>query len=116
MGTRYRATGTSAGTPSYLAKHSVPEAPSDIIEQTKRDASGRTTVKHWRKGPLLGKGGFAKCYRVTDLDTNIDWACKIIQKSSLTKQRHKLKLQSEISYLRELLKLTKKGKSDELAS
>ena len=74
----------------------------DIIEQTKRDASGRTTVKRWRKGSLLGKGAFAKCYRVTDLAVNTDWACKILQKSSLTKQRHVQKLQSEIKIHRSI--------------
>ena len=55
-----------------------------------------------KKGGLLGKGGFAKCYKVTDLDTKLEWACKIIQKSSLTKQRHKQKLQSEIKIHRSI--------------
>ncbi len=49
-------------------------------------------TKRYLKGNLLGKGGFAKCFRVTDMDTNEDWACKIVQKSSLTKQRHKAKV------------------------
>eukprot|EP00961_Rhodomonas_salina_P029219 393884-Rhodomonas_salina.2 len=30
------------------------------------------------------------------METKKDWACKIVQKSSLTKQHHKTKLQSEI--------------------
>lgn len=43
-----------------------------------------------------GKGGFAKCYKVIDVDTKLEWACKVVQKASLTKQRHKVKLQTEI--------------------
>ena len=110
MGTRYRVptgVGSTAAAPStYIAKPTPPvvaqqEYPS-IIENNKRDSTGRTTVKRYQKGPLLGKGGFAKCFRVTDMDTKEDWACKIIQKSSLTKQRHKQKLQSEIKIHRSI--------------
>lgn len=107
MGTRYRVPGAGVGgaaPSSYLAKPAQPaqqEAPI-IIEHQKRDSSGRTTVKRYQKGCLLGKGGFAKCYKVTDLDTKLEWACKIIQKSSLTKQRHKQKLQSEIKIHRSI--------------
>ena len=98
MGTRYRVPGSGAA-PSSLVNKPTPPPPQDppnIIEHQKRDSSGRTTVKRYQKGQLLGKGGFAKCYKVTDLDTRQEWACKIIQKCSLTKQRHKQKLQSEI--------------------
>jgi hypothetical protein len=40
----------------------------------------------------VGKGGFAKCYRLMDTDTNEEWACKVVAKASLTKQRHKAKV------------------------
>lgn len=40
----------------------------------------------------VGKGGFAKCYRLVDTETNEEWACKVVQKASLTKQRHKAKV------------------------
>lgn len=103
MGTRYRVPSAAAPS-SYLAKPTPPvsQEPPNIIEHSKRGSDGRTTVKRYQKGPLLGKGGFAKCFRVTDLDTKVDWACKIIQKSSLTKQRHKQKLQSEIKIHRSI--------------
>ena len=68
---------------------------SPYIEHTRRDSRGVTVTKRYLKGVLLGKGGFAKCYKVTDMDTNIDWACKVVQKASLTKQRHKVKVGSE---------------------
>ena len=45
-----------------------------IIEQSKRDAAGGVYTKRFLKGAILGKGGFAKCYRVTDMDTKEEWA------------------------------------------
>ena len=65
---------------------------SPYIEHTRRDSKGGTVTKRYLKGTLLGKGGFAKCYKITDVETNKDWACKVVQKSSLTKQRHKVKV------------------------
>jgi hypothetical protein len=67
---------------------------SPYIEHTRRDSRGVTTTKRYLKGQLLGKGGFAKCYKITDVETKKDWACKVVQKSSLTKQRHKVKVGS----------------------
>lgn len=76
----------------HLAAVAVSEGPPAIIEQSKRDAQGNVYTKRFLKGAILGKGGFAKCYRVTDMDTKEEWACKIIEKKSLTKQRHKTKV------------------------
>ena len=67
-----------------------------IIENVKRDHLGMEIRKRYSKGILLGKGGFARCFKVTDLDTRKDWACKVVHKSSLVKERHKAKLQTEI--------------------
>ena len=36
---------------------------------------------------LLGKGGFAKCFLFTDIETSEVFAAKIIAKSSLVKTR-----------------------------
>jgi hypothetical protein len=77
--------------PHKDAAAAVSSAPA-IIEQSKRDAAGGVYTKRFLKGAILGKGGFAKCYRVTDMDTKEEWACKIIEKKSLTKQRHKTKV------------------------
>jgi len=38
--------------------------------------------KRYQKGRFLGKGGFAKCYEITDLDTNQVFAGKIVPKVS----------------------------------
>ena len=40
----------------------------------------------------LGKGGFARCYELISEETKEVFAVKIIQKSSLIKQRSKLKV------------------------
>jgi len=49
-------------------------------------------VTKYFKGAFLGKGGFARCYELISKETNEVYAVKIIQKSSLVKQRSKLKV------------------------
>ena len=60
-----------------------------------RDSSG-AVKRQFIEGKLLGKGGFAKCYQVTDCATNEELAVKMIDKASLTKPKTKQKLLSEI--------------------
>ena len=67
-----------------------------VIVNVKRDHHGIETRKQYIRGNLLGKGGFAKCYKVTDCESNKEWACKVVHKASLVKERHKLKLQAEV--------------------
>ena len=50
----------------------------------------------YRKGRFLGKGGFAKVYEITNIQTNWVDAVKIVEKASLKKSRAKQKLMSEI--------------------
>ena len=40
--------------------------------------------KRYEKGKFLGKGGFAKCYEITDLDTSKIFAGKIVPKVIFT--------------------------------
>ena len=58
-----------------------------IIEEKISKVNGDYAVKRYLKGKLLGKGGFAKCYEVTNLETKKILAAKIIPKNSLTKNR-----------------------------
>ena len=58
----------------------------DIIEEELVDGS----LKRYVKGKLLGKviflyikGGFAKCYEFTSLQTQKKYAAKVIDKASL---------------------------------
>lgn len=48
---------------------------------------------------MLGKGGFAKCYEVTNLENKKVLAGKIICKSTLTKSRAKQKVCIVLNYL-----------------
>jgi len=77
-----------------------PEVPADdtgaIIEERISKVNGDSTVRKYAKGRLLGKGGFAKCFEVTNLDNKRTLAAKIIVKNSLTKSRARQKLISEI--------------------
>ncbi len=41
---------------------------------------------------MLGKGGFAKCYEITNIDNKRTYAAKIIPKNTLTKNRSRQKV------------------------
>lgn len=56
------------------------------------DRNGRVTQNRYQKGKLLGKGGFASCYEVKDMQTGRILACKLISKASLTKPKHRQKV------------------------
>ncbi|KAL8603817.1 Serine/threonine-protein kinase plk1 [Nucella lapillus] len=58
--------------------------------------------KQYIKGRFLGKGGFAKCYELTDVDTKEIFAGKIVSKSLLVKQHQKDKMSQEIAIHRSL--------------
>lgn len=70
-----------------------------IIEEKRRrmkggssDASNGYTIHRYRRGKLLGKGGFAKVYMCTALDTGKDYAVKIVPKANLVKTRARQKV------------------------
>jgi len=56
----------------------------------------------YSKGKFLGKGGFAKCYEVQDMETRVVYAAKIVSKESIVKPRAHAKLRSEIAIHRSL--------------
>lgn len=64
--------------------------------------NGECQYKRYVKGKLLGKGGFAKCYELTNVDSKRLYAAKIIPKNTLTKNRARQKLISEIKIHRAL--------------
>jgi polo-like kinase 1 len=66
------------------------------IEEKITKTGGDPIIKKYLQGRLLGKGGFAKCYEITSLDTKKVLAAKIICKATLNKSRAKQKLISEI--------------------
>lgn len=68
--------------------------PITIVEHRKRPCGDGYTVHKYLRGKLLGKGGFAKVYKVTSLDTNKDYAVKIVPKANLVKSRARQKVSS----------------------
>jgi len=63
-----------------------------IIEEKVVDSEGKITCRNYLKGHLLGKGGFAKCYEVIDMETNQVYASKIVAKETLIKGRARQKV------------------------
>lgn len=55
------------------------------------------TTKRYMRGRFLGKGGFAKCYEITDMDTKEVFAGKVVPKSMLLKPHQKEKMSTEIA-------------------
>lgn len=67
-----------------------------------RDKTGRTCGRY-RIGKLLGRGGFAKCFEMYDLDgTGECLAGKVIDRASLQKSKTLQKLHSEIAIHRRM--------------
>ena len=63
------------------------------IEELRRKPNGEGhTVHRYLRGKLLGKGGFAKVYLCTSLDTNRSYAVKIVPKANLVKARARQKV------------------------
>ena len=87
--------GGSTAIPSSSMQPQIPSPPEIILDP--RPIAGRPSGRRYLRGKILGKGGFAKCYEATDLDTRELWAVKIVAKASLVKQRAKVKLLSEIA-------------------
>eukprot|EP01138_Halocafeteria_seosinensis_P015469 gb/GECG01015787.1/.p1 GENE.gb/GECG01015787.1/~~gb/GECG01015787.1/.p1 ORF type:complete len:793 (+),score=102.09 gb/GECG01015787.1/:1-2379(+) len=73
-----------------------------IVEDRRKQSTGPTVVRRYRKEKLLGKGGFAKVYQFTNLEKQKILAGKVVEKSSLTKSSAKQKLLTEIRIHRSL--------------
>ncbi|KAJ1440139.1 kinase-like domain-containing protein [Ochromonadaceae sp. CCMP2298] len=72
-----------------LASCNIPE----VIEDRKGEGDGMLI---YRRGKLLGKGGFAKVFATTLSTGRTQYAIKIVAKASLLKVRAQQKLQTEI--------------------
>ncbi|KAM4585255.1 serine/threonine-protein kinase PLK1 [Odontesthes bonariensis] len=55
------------------------------------------TMRKYTRGTFLGKGGFAKCYEITDMKTKQVFAGKVVPKSLILKQHQREKMTSEIA-------------------
>ncbi|XP_064477278.1 serine/threonine-protein kinase PLK1-like [Ornithodoros turicata] len=65
------------------------DVPDIVIDQRSK--------KEYIKGRFLGKGGFAKCYELTDRATKVVYAGKVVSKSLLVKSHQKEKMTQEIT-------------------
>ena len=64
-----------------------------VVEEKRRKTNGDGyTIHRYLRGRLLGKGGFAKVYLCTALDTNKNYAVKIVPKANLVKTRARQKV------------------------
>lgn len=79
---------------SKPAENTAEVIPDILIDPTSR--------KRYVRGRFLGKGGFAKCYELTDSNSNIIYAGKIVSKQLLTKPHQKDKMAQEINIHRDL--------------
>jgi len=52
--------------------------------------------KKYSRGRLLGKGGFARCYEVTDMNSEKKYACKAIAKARIAKPHQQQKIANEV--------------------
>uniref|UniRef100_A0A673BLJ1 polo kinase n=1 Tax=Sphaeramia orbicularis TaxID=375764 RepID=A0A673BLJ1_9TELE len=73
-------------------------APSEMA----RIISDPVTGKCYCRGKVLGKGGFAKCYEMTDLSTSKVYAAKIIPHARVSKPHQREKIDREIELHRVL--------------
>jgi hypothetical protein len=76
----------------------VGDSDSVVIEEKRRRPHGDGySVHRYLRGRLLGKGGFAKVYLCTALDTNKNYAVKIVPKANLVKERARQKVSTSDS-------------------
>ncbi|KAK3550213.1 hypothetical protein QTP86_021247 [Hemibagrus guttatus] len=71
-------------------------------QEMSRIISDCTTGKCYCRGKVLGKGGFAKCYEFTDLNTGKVYAVKIIPHTRVSKPHQREKIDREIELHRAL--------------
>lgn len=89
-----------AGVPGDAAPGAPVTAPlSKEIPEVLVDPRSR---RQYVRGRFLGKGGFAKCFEISDADTKEVFAGKIVPKSLLLKPHQKEKMSMEISIHRSL--------------
>jgi len=66
------------------------------IEEKISSSQSEIKIRKYKRGKLLGRGGFARCYEFTCLDNNKIFAAKVINKQNLQTSRQKQKLITEI--------------------
>ncbi|KAJ8005715.1 hypothetical protein DPEC_G00120790 [Dallia pectoralis] len=78
------------------------EDPGHTPAEMARIVTDSATGKCYCRGKVLGKGGFAKCYEMTDLCTSKVYAAKIIPHTRVSKPHQREKIDREIELHRVL--------------
>jgi polo-like kinase 1 len=79
-----------------ITQNNLLEVQEDVIIEKIPKNTDEFKIKKYKKVRILGRGGFALCYELMDIDTNHSSAVNIIPKRKLTKSRAKQKLINEI--------------------
>jgi polo-like kinase 1 len=88
---------------THRHRNSIGESPdSQMIKEFTRTSYGEELVRIYKKGKLLGQGGFARVYEFLNIETKQISAGKLIEKSSVVSSRLRQKLMSEIKIHRSL--------------
>lgn len=97
-GAAYKHTSAGHHAPPSKPRSSSHSGPQDvtpeIVQDKRKTSDGRVVIRRYIKGKLLGKGGFARCYKFTSVEKNRVHAGKVVAKSSLTKSRAKQKVRT----------------------
>jgi len=70
-----------------------------VITETRARAGeeeGNEETRRYARGKALGRGGFATVYECTETRTGKAYACKVVSKETLAKERTRKKMQTEI--------------------
>ena len=77
-------------------------AENNVIQEKTFAKDGTEFTRAYQRGRLLGRGGFADCYELTELSTGQRSAVKVVSKLSLKQSSARDKLMTEISIHRRL--------------
>ncbi|XP_067912136.1 serine/threonine-protein kinase PLK1 [Heterodontus francisci] len=88
---------TVSGKPSAKVGAVAPVVVPPVAKEIPDILVNPKTMKRYTRGRFLGKGGFAKCYEISDMDTKEVFAGKIVPKTLLMKPHQREKMSMEIS-------------------
>ncbi|CAJ0953903.1 unnamed protein product [Ranitomeya imitator] len=88
--------------PSALLATPKPESPRPGQPAPCKLITDHLTGRSYTRGRTLGKGGFARCYEMTEVSTNKTYAVKVIPHSRVAKPHQREKIVTEIDLHRQL--------------
>lgn len=103
----YRSTMTSTAKPAKTTEHKKEHHAGTskgqpILPEVAQVVVDTTNGKRYFRGRLLGKGGFARCYEVTDMSCDKKYACKAIAKARISKPHQQQKIANEVELHKKL--------------